>query len=511
MDTTQKPIIGDSTTIPNLEASGQALLNRNLNTSQITPTSPLNLTPTLTQPTDNGSSIVTGASQTSADIQKYLDMVNSQQPTETQNTFNDLVKSLSGDTSLTGRGEAQLSAEQSAGLPELNKNLADINSQITTKTAAYNKMLADMEVGVRGNGNTDIRSSLLYGQQGAVNRQAAAEIGLLQAQALGLQGQIGAAQTAANRAVDLMYQDREALYNQKLKQLELIQPMLNAEEKKRADATAYALKNESEKLAEEKQAKKDIQNIIITASQSGAPKQLLDQASNATTAIDAAKILGQYSPETLKYQLLKEQIRTEKAQQSNYYANAAKTKAETDKLKNGSTGYVLNQEDTAKAVESKVGQKTIAAKGLVVELSNLKALYEKYGARPTSAEGIGAIQSARSNAQLAITAAFGQGAISEGDRSSYEKLVGTTFGVDPVANLNEAIKTQQRNYETNLNVLNDAYPGINNISSFAQPNPFQESLGASSAPIQGSSIIGGTTQTGQLNFILPTNNTTNKK
>jgi hypothetical protein len=317
MDTTQKPIIGDANTIPNLEASGQALLNRNLTTQQITPTSPLNLNSTITQPTDNGSNIVTSASSTSADIQKYLDMVNSQQPTETQNTFNDLVKSLSGDTSLTGRGEAQLSAEQSAGLPDFYKNLADVNSQITTRTAEYNKMLADMEVGVRGSGNTDIRSSLLYGQQGAVNRQGAAEIGLLEARALGLQGKISAAQTAVNRAVDLMYQDREALYNQKLKQLELIQPRLNAEEKKRADATAYALKNEADKLAEEKQSKKDIQNIAIEAAKNGAPASVLTNIGKATSVADATvKAIG-FFQDPLDVQYKKMQIANIKSEIAN--------------------------------------------------------------------------------------------------------------------------------------------------------------------------------------------------
>lgn len=332
MDTTQKPIIGDANTIPNLEASGQALLNRNLTTQQITPTSPLNLNSTITQPTDNGSNIVTSASSTSADIQKYLDMVNSQQPSETQNTFNDLVKSLSGDTSLTGRGQAQLSAEQSAGLPDFYKNLADVNSQITTRTAEYNKMLADMEVGVRGSGNTDIRSSLLYGQQGAVNRQGAAEIGLLEARALGLQGKISAAQTAVNRAVDLMYQDREALYNQKLKQLELIQPMLNAEEKKRSDATAYALKNEADKLAEEKQTKKDIQNIAIEAAKNGAPQSVISSINNASSAIEAASLARDYLQDPLDVQYKKAQIAKMYQDIQDSKDNSPAAKAEQEKL-----------------------------------------------------------------------------------------------------------------------------------------------------------------------------------
>ena len=40
---------------------------------------------------------------------------------------------------------------------------------------------------------------------------------------------------------------------------------------------------------------------------------------------EALKIAGQYSGDYLKVQLLKEQIKTEKAQQSNYYTNIAKT------------------------------------------------------------------------------------------------------------------------------------------------------------------------------------------
>lgn len=265
------------------------------------PSSPINLQGTIQTPTDTGADLVsgatTGANQFQADYDKFL-ALNASTPETTK--LEDLITGITGDLGgLTGRGAAQTQAETQTGVTQFNKELADVNAEILRKTAEYDKLNKDLEVGVRGSGNTDIRASMLFGQQAAVNRQAASEIGLLQAKQLGLQGKVEAAQKAADRAVDLMYQDREAVVNTKLKQLELIQPLLTTAEKKRSDALNYALKQEETKLVEEKQNKKDIEKMLIDAQSYQAPASVISKAQeiakNGGSSIDVAQALGSYS------------------------------------------------------------------------------------------------------------------------------------------------------------------------------------------------------------------------
>lgn len=257
------------------------------------------------------------------DYQRYLDLQN-------QGQDNSLANMIAGVDlqSLTGRGGAQADAESRLGVNQFNQSIADLSSQRGSKLAAYNQTIAqqraeqaNLEAGAGAKGLT---TAMLGGQQAALarvreaeNQTAAAEIGLLDAQILGTQGKLEAAQNAANRAVDLMYQDREATVNTKLKQIELYTPLFNANEKKKADALTFALGKEQEKLAEEKANAKGIENMVITASSQNAPRDLVERARKAKTPSEAAMILGQYA--------------------GDYYA-IEKMKLELNKLRGETTG-----------------------------------------------------------------------------------------------------------------------------------------------------------------------------
>ena len=272
------------------------------------------------------------------DYQRYLDLQNQGQ----DNTLANMIAGVDLQ-SLTGRGGAQADAESRLGVNQFNQSIADLSSQRGSKLAAYNQTIAqqraeqaNLEAGAGAKGLT---TSMLGGQQAALarvreaeNQTAAAEIGLLDAQILGTQGKLEAAQNAANRAVDLMYQDREASVNTKLKQIELYTPLFNASEKKKADALTFALNKENERLQTEKDNTKAIENMVINASSQSAPQDLVNRARKAKTPSEAAMILGQYAGDFYKTELLKQQIATEKAQKANYDANAEKTRTETGLL-----------------------------------------------------------------------------------------------------------------------------------------------------------------------------------
>lgn len=271
-----------------------------------------------------------------SDYQRFLDLQN-------QNQDNSLAKMIAGISSdiegLQGRGAAQQQAEDKLGINQFNQTLAGLSSQRGSKLAELNQSIAQqraeqaqLEAGAGAKGLT---TAMLGGQQAALakvreaeNQTRAAEIGLLDAQILGGQGQLKAAQDAANRAVDLMFQDREATVNTKLKQIELYTPLFNASEKKKADALTFALQKDQERLAEEKANAKGIENMVITASSQNAPQDLVERARKAKTPSEAAMILGQYAGDYYKTELLKQSIETEKAQRAKIYSGIAKDNAE---------------------------------------------------------------------------------------------------------------------------------------------------------------------------------------
>jgi len=269
--------------------------------------------PDLVTPTVAGA----GANQATfdTDYQRYLDLQN-------QGQDNSLANMIAGIDlqSLTGRGGAQADAESRLGVNQFNQSIADLSSQRGSKLAAYNQTIAqqraeqaNLEAGAGAKGLT---TAMLGGQQAALarvreaeNQTAAAEIGLLDAQILGTQGKLEAAQNAANRAVDLMYQDREATVNTKLKQIELYTPLFNANEKKKADALTFALNKENERLQTEKDNTKAIENMVINASSQSAPQDLVNRARKAKTPSEAAMILGQYAGDYYAIEKAKLEIR----------------------------------------------------------------------------------------------------------------------------------------------------------------------------------------------------------
>lgn len=317
---TQEQIQQGYSTIPGAYNPVTGQLKSTITTDQLTPAPKVDLTPSFTPQPDLATGIVTGAqqgvNQFQKDYERFLGLQNQNQDKSLENMISSITGDLQG---LQGRGQAQLEAEGRLGVNQFNQQLAGLNTQIGSKIAEYNQNLANqraelaqMEAGAGAKGLT---TGMLLGQQGAVekvrsaqNAQAAADIGLLQAQALGLQGQAKAAQDAANRAVDLLYQDREATVNTKLKQIELFTPLFNASEKKKADALTYALGNEQKKLEEEKQNQKEIQSLIINASSQEAPQDLLQRASKAKTAGEASMILGAYAGDYYAIQKMKKEL-----------------------------------------------------------------------------------------------------------------------------------------------------------------------------------------------------------
>lgn len=508
------------------------------------PVAPINLAGTTPTPTVD-TSLVANATQgtqafdTNAEFQRQLEL--QKQTTPDQTPLNDILASLTAsEQGLTGRGNEQLNAETSAGIPEAQKTRATLQGTIKSQLAEYNalktqrdQLIADLEVGTRGSGNADIRASMLFGQQGAVERQylarlnsKASEIGLLQAQDEALKGDIETAQNTVNRAIDLKYQDKEAEYQIKKLQYDRIKDSLTAEEKKRGEALQNALKKEEKVLAEKKKKEEDITKMITDATPN-APANIIANAKaikeNGGSTLEVAQALGKYGGDYLKTELLKQQIETEKAQRSKIYTDIAKTKRETGLL----------------------GQ-PVGVDGVIATLpkSSQERYYKLQGDFDTATKNYrGAIDSAGSITALSKDATPQQQTAiifqymktldpSSTVREGEFALVGNTAGLgdravnalrklDKGSRLNEnqindivgATKVLAENAKKNLELTSNEYDrravkfglpkGLFYEEQTTTDNPFAQSLGATNQTIPGTTIIKDMSN-GIINFNIPT-------
>lgn len=303
------------------------------------PTTAINVT----APLDTSIPTVEGDMSFYNNLQNQQSIQEQQLLAEKASGTSDLSKLL---TDFTGQGNEQLALEQKYVNP-LQAQITDVTGQLGTQLAEYKglqtefeKMSADIEAGA---GKKGLTTGAVMGQQGAVDRaklarlnSKASEIAITQASVLALQGKADLAQKQVDRAVDLKYKGIEQEINIKKFQLENIKENLTAEQKKRWDAQQYALGKEEKRIAEKKEQEKTIEKMLLDATPN-APANIIANAKavkdKGGSTLEVAQALGIYGGDYLKTELLKQQIETEKAQRSNYNANAEKTRAETGLLR----------------------------------------------------------------------------------------------------------------------------------------------------------------------------------
>lgn len=225
--------------------------------TSITPEAMKSVTPVTvpsasTGTTDSANALVAGAGTNLSEIMKQITPAETPEQQQQQGIL-DKMTSLVGQEGQ--KAADQLTAEQSANLPQFRQQFADINAQILAKTAEYNVLQTE-------NQNKPITMNSIIGNERAILNAKAADIGLLQAKAQGLQGQIATAQETVNRAIDLKYSTIEAQLNTYQAQLNALKPTLDRQEKIRADAQQILIDQQKQKLADAKQAEKDQQNYV---------------------------------------------------------------------------------------------------------------------------------------------------------------------------------------------------------------------------------------------------------
>jgi hypothetical protein len=223
---------------------------------------------------------------------KLLDQLNQMLLTDTQ--------------SLTGRGAAQAQAEEAAGIQATKDALATKNGELKTKLAELEALKASYEIANLEEEGRPQTLSRLQGAQGrnykmymAQANRITSEAGYLQAEILGLQGQLEASQEAANRAVDLEYADREAAYNAKLQMASILEKQVDKQEATYLSAVQMYLQEKQDAVAEEKANKKAILDVKLQAISAGiTDPSVLAKIGGAKTYDEALQVLGTNMPDT---------------------------------------------------------------------------------------------------------------------------------------------------------------------------------------------------------------------
>ena len=227
--------------------------------------------PSSTYSTNTADATVAGADASLKSINDYIKLLT---PPESKGS-DDLVAQIMGkQNELGGRGASQLEEEQARGIEQKKQVLQNYQTELSVKTAEYKALQAKyaaLNANIEGK---PITMNSIIGSQAQVNRamQAemntkAAEIGMIQANVAGAQGNVDLAQSAADRAVDLKYSDAKDAIDIRLQQLQLLEGQLSKEEKVRNQAIEMYLKDQNTQIATRVANEKDKNNYNINAMQ----------------------------------------------------------------------------------------------------------------------------------------------------------------------------------------------------------------------------------------------------
>lgn len=184
------------------------------------------------------------------------------------------------------------------------------------------------------------------------------------AAATGSQIRLQAAKDKANQIVEMKFAPLKAELEIRKQQYEFNKDILERFDKKRSEALGIALKREETELAKREENEKAISKMIIDATPN-APADIISSAKaikdNGGSALEVAQALGKYGGDYLKTEMLKEQIKTEKAQQANIYNTISARNADTarqnaESLLNGGGKPPTAAQSTAAGYASRVVQ-----------------------------------------------------------------------------------------------------------------------------------------------------------
>lgn len=236
--------------------------------------------------------------------------------------------------SLTGRSEqkqqAQLQAEQKAGLPQYQSQLNDVNNQIQSLQKEALAIPLQIQEQFKGTGAT---TGGVQPIQTAQLRQNAIKSLGLSAIAQTLQGNIATAQATADRAVNLEFQPIEAQLKTLQTAYALNKDVLDRQDKKKSDLLNIQLQERQRLLDQAKDDKKTILGFVAEAAKNGAPTTLLNQVSSLNNPMQALQTLGGYMSDPIAKQQALADLDYKRAQTAKTYQDIYKIQSDINSTK----------------------------------------------------------------------------------------------------------------------------------------------------------------------------------
>lgn len=253
---------------------------------------------------------------------------------------------------LAGEGQYQSDQEKRFGKETKMAELNTINSQILQKDAELRQDDLRLAQGIQNIEDKPIALEFITGQQQSVARNAAlaralkvSERDMLNARAMGVQGDIALATELATKATKDKYGAyKEILEVIKLQQ-ESLKPELNADEKKQLREQEIKTKLAFNDI-ERRQKNEDTSNKMIIDAMAFAPQSVTAAAqkviANGGTPVQVAQALGKYAGDFLGNQLKLSSIAENNAQIAKISADIKATQATIpNNAPVGSTNYSL--------------------------------------------------------------------------------------------------------------------------------------------------------------------------
>lgn len=218
-------------------------------------------------------------------------------------------------TLLMGRTEDTQKAEDAVGLPTLNKELSDLKSKQSFQLAEYINKIQKQEVNATGAFGDAVSNN-----EAMITRQHGIDALLTSSLIQAKEGNISAAQATVDRAITAKYQPILDRIDVQKTIIEQNKENLSRADKKLADLRLEKLNLESKKLEKDMADESSVQQMIIEASAMQAPQSVIKAAndimSKGGTPVQVAQALGRWTGAGAKAELLREQIKTEKAQRA---------------------------------------------------------------------------------------------------------------------------------------------------------------------------------------------------
>jgi len=189
-----------------------------------------------------------------------------------KNTLTTDVNNLITDTGK--KGTDLKTQENLLGVPTIQKDIADLNTEMANNKAKYETANINQEGRVAS-------ASSIYGRQALLQKKYAVDYGNTATVLTALQGNLTAAKQSAKDTIDLQYESKENELKLKLQQLSNSYNDLSSADKKRADDLALVYNKQVADIATEKETKKNIADVMLVASKNGADATTLKNILNS--------------------------------------------------------------------------------------------------------------------------------------------------------------------------------------------------------------------------------------